>query len=405
MRLFYTAGIIIYKLAISLIAPFNKKAKNWIDGRKGWEKTLTENIPKDKLVIWFHCASLGEFEQGRSVIEAYKTKQPEHFILLTFFSPSGYEIRKNYTGADYVCYLPLDTEANSKKFIQLTRPIKAYFIKYEFWFNYLKELQNKNIKTYLISGIFRKNQHFFKWYGSWFKGNLSAFSHFYLQNNQSGKLLSSIYYENFTVCGDTRFDRVNELVNNAKPIQAIEKFSKENYTVIAGSTWPKDEELLLALIEQNTDIKLVIAPHEIDENHLNKLRNLFGKTAGFFTKGEFDKKVLIIDTIGLLSSIYRYGKWAYIGGGFGSGIHNTLEAVSYGIPVIFGPNYHKFQEAIDLVKLNSAVSINHTEEFLQTANRWIINEDIVKKMGNSGRTYVKSNLGATEKIISDTTKN
>ena len=403
MRLFYSFGIFLFELAIRFIAKFNTKAKFWVEGRSDWKSILKKNIPDNKKVIWFHCASLGEFEQGRSVIEAYKKVNPDHFILLTFFSPSGYEVRKKYSGADFISYLPSDKLNNSKAFLSMVKPYKAYFVKYEFWFNYLNQLKNHSIDTYLISGIFREKQHFFKWYGSWFKKQLSAFTHFYLQNQQSGELLKSIGYNNYSVCGDTRFDRVNELVRNTTPVKAIEDFSANNYTIIAGSTWPKDEELLAQLIKSNKNIKLVIAPHEIHDNHLKQLSKLFGQKAGFFTQGEFDRQVLIVDTIGILSSIYRYGKWAYIGGGFGGGIHNTLEAVSYGIPVIFGPNYQKFQEAKDLISLKAGASIHDEQSFLAIAEKWIKNEEVVKEMGLSAKKYVLSQLGATNLIVSETT--
>tara|TARA_R110002049_G_scaffold16388_12_gene65369 strand:- start:7566 stop:8783 length:1218 start_codon:yes stop_codon:yes gene_type:complete len=405
MRALYSTSIFLYQLAINLSSPFNIKAKKWVVGRKKWRKNLIKTLPKERKIVWFHCASLGEFEQGRSVIEAYKLAQPTHFILLTFFSPSGYEIRKEYKGADHVCYLPADTPSNAKAFLKIVKPQKAYFIKYEFWFNYLIELKENRIDTFLISGIFRKKQHFFKWYGGWFRRQLSAFNHFYLQNKQSGELLRSIGFDNFSVCGDTRFDRVNELVTNAKPIKEIADFSANNYTIIAGSTWPKDEELLLEVVKKHPEIKLIIAPHEINASHLKFIKTLFGERAGFFTKSEFNRQVLIVDTIGMLSSIYRYGKWAYIGGGFGSGIHNTLEAVSYGIPVVFGPNYHKFQEAVDLIAIEAAKSIQDKNSLLQQTHAWKEDDVLRNKMGMASKEYVQSNLGATNKIIADTAKN
>lgn len=405
MRIFYTASILLYKFAIWLIAPFNEKAKKWINGRKKWQKRLSENIPTDRNVIWFHCASLGEFEQGRSVIEAYREARPKDFILLTFFSPSGYEIRKNYTGADLISYLPADTISNAKEFIRITQPKAVYFVKYEFWFNYLIELKKNKINTFLISGIFRRNQHFFKWYGSWFRNQLFSFSHFFLQNEESANLLKTINYSNLTVCGDTRFDRVNQLVSNAQPVPSIEQFSDNQFTIIAGSTWPKDEELLKDLIALYPNTKLIIAPHEISAPRLTEIKKLFGNQSGFFTKGEFSQQVLILDTIGMLSSVYRYGQWAYIGGGFGSGIHNTLEAASYGVPVVFGPNYQKFQEARDLIKLNAGHSIDSIHQLKEVAELFYANNEERKSQGLAAKNYVERNLGATKEIILATVKN
>ncbi len=404
MRILYTASISIYKFAIWLIAPFNEKAKKWINGRKKWQKRLSENIPKNSNVVWFHCASLGEFEQGRSVIEAYRKARPNDYIVLTFFSPSGYEIRKNYSGADLISYLPADTISNAKEFIRLTQPKAVYFVKYEFWFNYLIELKKNNINTFLISGIFRTNQHFFKWYGGWFRNQLSSFSHFFLQNEASANLLKTINYSNLTVCGDTRFDRVNQLVSTAKPVPSIEQFIDNQFTIIAGSTWPKDEELLKDLITTYPNTRLIIAPHEITANRLTETKKLFGEQAGFFTKGEFNQQVLILDTIGMLSSIYRYGQWAYIGGGFGNGIHNTLEAASYGVPVVFGPHYQKFQEAKDLIKLNAGHSITSIYQLKKVAELFYANNEERKRQGMAAKNYVEKNLGATKKIILTTVK-
>lgn len=405
MRTFYTLSIRTYRLLILLASPFNSKARKWIKGREAWESKLLSKLPKNQSVVWFHCASLGEFEQGRPVIEAYRKLHSEVYIVLTFFSPSGFEIRKNYDAADLVTYLPIDTPSNAKKFIRLLQPTKVYFVKYEFWFNYLNELKGNQIDTYLISGIFRKKQHFFKWYGSWFRSQLKAFTHFFLQNENSAELLQSVGLKNHTVCGDTRFDRVKELVTNSSDVPSIAAFCKNNFTIVAGSTWPKDEALLVQLLEQFPEFKIVIAPHEVNTNHINSLKELFGDKVGLYSKNQFNQAVLIIDSIGLLSSIYRYAKWAYIGGGFGSGIHNTLEAVSYGIPVVFGPNYSKFQEAKDLIELKAGFSINNGRELIEIAKQFIEHPKQLKAAGEAGTRYVNKMTGATPIILENTAKN
>lgn len=405
MRTLYTLSIRIYQLIILIASAFSSKAKKWINGRQAWESRLANQLPQDKSTVWFHCASLGEFEQGRPVIEAYRKQNPNAYIVLTFFSPSGFEIRKNYDVVDLVCYLPADTPSNAKKFIQLLKPTKAYFVKYEFWFNYLNELKLNHINTYLISGIFRKNQHFFKWYGGWFRVQLKAFSHFFLQNTDSADLLQFIGYNNYTVCGDTRFDRVKELVENSSEIPSIAAFCENKHTIVAGSTWPKDEALLLHLLDQLPNSKIVIAPHEINANHINSMKEVFGDKAGLYSKNGLNQQVLIIDSIGLLSSIYRYADWAYIGGGFGSGIHNTLEAVSYGIPVVFGPNYSKFQEAKDLIELKAGFSFKNSHELIDIAEQFTEHPEKLKAAGKAGITYVNRMTGATPVIIEKTAKN
>ncbi len=404
MRTLYTLSIRIYRLIILLASAFSSKAKKWINGRQAWENRFANQLPQDKSTVWFHCASLGEFEQGRPVIEAYRKQKPKAYIALTFFSPSGFEIRKNYDVVDLVCYLPADTPSNAKKFIHLLKPTQAYFVKYEFWFNYLNELKSNHIDTYLISGIFRDNQHFFKWYGGWFRSQLSAFTHFFLQNADSADLLQSIGLNNYTVCGDTRFDRVKELVVNSSEIPSIATFCQSKPTIVAGSTWPKDEELLLQVLDQFPETKVVIAPHEINANHINSIKELFGNRAGLYSENEFNQAVLIVDSIGLLSSIYRYADWAYIGGGFGSGIHNTLEAVSYGIPVVFGPNYSKFQEAKDLIELKAGFSIKNGHELINIAKQFKEHPKQLKVAGEAGLKYVNKRTGATPIIIENTTK-
>lgn len=398
MRIIYTFSILIYQFAIKLVAPFNKKAKLWSVGRATIFEDLEKNVPKDKKVIWFHCASLGEFEQGRSVIEAYKKAYSDDFILLSFFSPSGYEIRKNYIHADYVCYLPADTSNNANRFIKTVNPSLAFFVKYEFWFNYLNELKKSNTSTFLVSGIFRPQQHFFKWYGGWFRKQLSSFEHFFIQNQTSLDLLQSINYHNYTLTGDTRFDRVIDVVKSSKPLHDISAFVNDQPTIVAGSTWLEDEKVIAPYVQQHT-IKLIIAPHEVNPSRIKSLQHIFGSDATLYSTMDVSKNILIIDTIGLLSSLYAYGSWAYIGGGFGTGIHNTLEAASYGIPVVFGPNFDKFQEAKDLIDIEAARSISNAKEFQITADTLFKNNTDRIQKGKKAKEYVFSQGGATQKIL------
>ena len=404
MRLLYTLIILLYRLAISAASLFNAKAKRWIEGRKDIFKKLDAAIEKNKPLAWFHCASLGEFEQGRPVIERFKELHPDHKILVTFFSPSGYEIRKNYQEADHVFYLPIDTRANGERFISIADPSIVFFIKYEFWFNYIDVLHKKNIPFYLVSANFRSTQHFFKWYGGWQRKMLHYYKHIFVQNISSKQLLNSIGVNNVTVSGDTRFDRVAQVAAQAKNIHIAEQFSKDGFVVVAGSTWPEDEALLAKAIECTT-IKLIIAPHEIHEDKIKHLISLF---AGDVKACRYSQaniaalagaRVLIIDNIGMLSSLYRCGKVAYIGGGFGKGIHNTLEAAAYGRPVIFGPNYEKFNEAKELVKIGGGFSIDDEEELSRVIVRFVNSTEELEKASKASAEYVQKNKGATEMIL------
>ena len=342
-------------------------------------------------IVWFHCASLGEFEQGKPIIEGYKIKHPTHKILLTFFSPSGYEIRKNYDEVDWVFYLPADTKKNAKKFINIVNPIKVIFIKYEFWFNYMAECKKQNIPFYSVSSIFRKEQSFFKY--DWFAKQLNNVSHFFVQDNNSKELLQKIGFSNCTVAGDTRFDSVISNTQNAISIPLIEKFSENKTTIICGSTWPKDEALLAKYIKENPNYKYIIAPHEM--HHISELKKQ--TNALLFSKADStnisNSNVLIIDSIGILSNIYKYGDLAYIGGGFGSGIHNILEAVAYGLPVVFGPNYQKFNEATELINKKGAISISNYTELTSAIH------DLSTFDKNIAINYIQENSGATTKIL------
>jgi 3-deoxy-D-manno-octulosonic-acid transferase len=458
MRFLYTSSIYLYVFAIRIVSPFNAKAKLWLRGRKNMFDALAlkMNELKDARLIWFHCASLGEFEQGRPLMEKIKTQDPSIKILLTFFSPSGYEIRKNYAGADFVFYLPLDTPKNAKQFIELVHPQKVFFVKYEFWFNYLIELKNKNIPTYLISGIFRENHHFFKWTGGWFRKQLNAFTHFFLQDENSKSLLNSIGYKNVTVAGDTRFDRVAAVAKNVKSIPLVEKFIGNNKVIILGSSWREDEGLMaddrlqiaedrlqiaegrfqiaegklqitddrlqiadsrLQIAEDRlqiensknnfSDFKIIIAPHEIDEKHIAGIEmqfNVLGKKMKCVRYSQAventinEANILIIDNIGMLSSLYQYGTIAFIGGGFGKGIHNILEAAAFGLPVIFGPNYQKFAEATELIKLGGGFSIHDVNELNKTM-QLLNDEQVLKTASHIAKMYVQSRVGASDKIM------
>jgi 3-deoxy-D-manno-octulosonic-acid transferase len=376
-----------------------------VQGRKNWKEILTQKIDVNSKYIWFHCSSLGEFEQGRPVIEELKKQLPEYKIALTFFSPSGYEIRKNYPLADVVAYLPMDTRRNAGIFLNIVKPEKAFFVKYEFWYFYISELRKRNIPLYIISAIFRENQQFFKntLWGKWYRKMLYQVEHLFVQNEKSGELLKTIGLSNFTVSGDTRFDRVAAIAQSSKELPIVEKFRGNSLLIVAGSTWKPDEELLSEFINQSVNIKFIIAPHEVSANNINRIHQLLKKPAISFSKvteSDIDQfQVLIIDSVGLLSSMYRYGNIAYIGGGFGVGIHNILEAATFGLPVIFGPNYKKFKEAVDLTSEGGSVSISNSDELLHVLNNLINDKDEYEKASEICRKYVAKNVGSTKVII------
>lgn len=403
MAFLYNIGIHAYTLAIRLAAPFNEKASLWIKGRKNIREHIGRIEKGKHRLVWFHAASLGEFEQGRPVMEALKKAQPDVRIVLTFFSPSGYEIRKNYAGADYIFYLPADTPRNARHFIEAVQPDAAVFIKYEYWYNYLNQLHKQHIPTYLISAIFRKEQPFFKKWGGLHRKMLHFFTRLFIQDEESARLLSSIGIDTFEQTGDTRFDRVKQIADAARDIEKIEKFLNGAPAVVCGSTWPPDEELLLDYINRdNSPFKWIIAPHEIGENRIADILGKCNPRALRYTQDEADlpeAKVLIIDCIGLLSSAYRYGKIAYIGGGFGAGIHNTLEAAVYGIPVIFGPRYRKFNEAVSLIRTGGAFSIQNKTELEELLDTLLRNQAITETAGQHALEYVNSRLGATDVIM------
>jgi 3-deoxy-D-manno-octulosonic-acid transferase len=405
MSTFYNLGILFYGLFIRVAALFNEKAKLFVAGRKNWKKKLGSAVDKNASYIWFHCASLGEFEQGRPVLEEIKKQYPQYKIALTFFSPSGYEIRKNYEGADIVAYLPMDTKKNAQEFIRLVRPEKVFFVKYEFWYNYITELKKQQIPLYIISAIFRENQQFFKstpW-GKWYRKMLHSFEHIFIQNETSAQLLEQVGIKDYTISGDTRFDRVAEIARGAKKFEIVEKFRGNNVTLIAGSTWKPDEELLAAFINNSSDVKVIIAPHEVAPANINRIQELFKKPAICFSKADISDidnyDVLIIDSIGILSSLYQYGDIAYIGGGFGVGIHNILEAATFKLPVLFGPNYLKFKEAVDLVNEKGAFPIQNFTGLKATLNKLINDKTSLQNASGICKKYIEKNVGSTKLIL------
>lgn len=408
MSIFYNAGIRGYQLAVRLAAPFNEKAALWVKGRKHIRKQIAQIQRKGERLVWFHAASLGEFEQGRPVMEALKAAEPSTRILLTFFSPSGYEIRKNYTGADYILYLPSDTPGNARFFVEQLKPDAAVFIKYEFWYNYLHELYKKHIPVYLISAIFRPGQPFFKSWGTLHRRMLGFFNRLFVQDEESVQLLDSIGIRNAQRTGDTRFDRVKQIAGAAKEIEKVKLFCNGQPAVVCGSTWPPDEDILLDYINNdNSAYKWIITPHEIGESHIKAILEKCKKKVVRYTDENAslaDYEVLIVDYIGLLSSIYRYGQISYIGGGFGVGIHNTLEAAVYGIPVIFGPKYQKFKEAVSLIREGGAFSISNGEQLREVLDSLIQTPAIAETAGQKAKNYVDSQLGATEVIVKELTQ-
>lgn len=408
MAFLYTLGIHLYAFVVEILSPFHKKARMMRLGQWKTNGILREKIDPGAKYIWFHASSLGEFEQGRPVMEKIKSNYPQYKILLTFFSPSGYEVRKNYNGADVICYLPFDTPYRVNKFLNLANPAIAVFIKYEFWPNYLLELKKRGIPAYSISSIFREEQYFFKWYGRAFRKVLRAFDRLFVQDQASLRLLNKSGIENVTVTGDSRFDRVLDVRNAAGDIPVIGQFrqsaKKENQKIlIAGSSWPQDEEIFIRYFNEHPEIRLIIAPHEIYREHLLYIRSLLKRPYACLSEaGEQpveNKDCLIIDSFGLLSSIYRYGDIAYIGGGFGAGIHNTLEAAVYGIPVLFGTKYHKFKEAKGLIACGGGFSVGNEQEFAQRIDELLTYPELLSGASQAAGDYVKQNAGATGRIL------
>ena len=398
----FTIGVLLYSLGVSIAALFgNEKAKQWVRGRRGKVKVAQPASSADGDWIWFHAASLGEFEQGRPVIEALKKEFPQFKILLSFFSPSGYEIRKDYALADEVLYLPTDTPRHALQWVQRHHIVAAFFIKYEFWFNYMRALKKAGIPLFYISLILKPDSFFFRWYGRWFRKQLRTVTHFFVQDETTAELLRSDGFDNVTVCGDTRFDRVAAIAQQAKPFPEIERFIVGRNCIIAGSTWPPDEKLLLDFLPKlPNDYCLILAPHDVSTSHVDQIK---AKFPGAQCYTEYDDRVpsniLIINTIGMLSQLYQYARFVYIGGGFGANIHNIQEAVTFGCPVVFGPKHKSFKEAVDLVDLQGAFSIRDSAELETVFLRLINDESFYVKASETCRNYVKSQVGATDLII------
>lgn len=403
MRLLYQLGIRIFLLLVRIKARRDSKAKQWIEGRKGLMKRIENSVRGIENSVWIHCASLGEFEQGRPLIEAIKERTPEQTIVLTFFSPSGYEVRKDYDQADYVFYLPADTRKNARRMVKALRPRAVFFIKYEYWFNILRRLKKEKIPVYFISAIFRKNQIFFKWYGKWYRKLPAMATHLFVQNQESVDLLNSIGIKQTSIAGDTRFDRVARVVKTARPLPGVEKFLNGQKALIAGSSWKAEEAMVMQFIRNRSDLKVIIAPHEIDQDNIARILKLFGDKAMLYSQiSKADlcaKQVLIIDCYGLLVSLYQYGKIALIGGGFGVGIHNILEAASFGMPVLFGPNYERFKEAVDMIDLKCAFPVHNIEEFNTILNHLLMNDVLRNSLSQKASEYVFDHVGSTNRIL------
>ena len=393
----------LYAWVIRLVGLKYEKARLWSEGRKGLFERMRAKIDPKARIVWLHVASLGEFEQGRPIIEEIRRSHPEYKILLTFFSPSGYEIRKNYAGADYIFYLPIDTRRNVRQFLDIAHPEVAIFVKYEFWLNMLTELRRRRIRTFVVSSIFRRNSVFFRFYGGPWREALETFEVLFVQNEESKRLLAELGFDNVTIAGDTRFDRVAEIARSAKRVELIERFKGDQKLFIAGSTWGPDEELLIPLMNENPTLKFIIAPHEMDEGRIAHLMEATKGGAVRYTQctAESDlkeKHLLILDTVGILASAYGSASWGYIGGGFGVGIHNTLEAATFGLPIAFGPKYQKFKEACDLLSLGAARSVKSYEELKE----WFIplrdDEQQLAATSRLARDYTHSHQGATRTI-------
>lgn len=404
--MFYNLIIYLYLLGVAIYSRFNEKVRKMWRGEREAFKILREKVDPQAKYVWFHAASLGEFEQGRPLMEQLRREHPEYKILLTFFSPSGYEVRKNYEGADIICYLPLDTITNARRFLRTIRPVMAFFIKYEFWYNYLHILKHRGVPVYSVSSIFRPEQVFFKWYGRQYGRVLNCFTHFFVQNEMSKELLAKIGITAVSVVGDTRFDRVLQIKEAAKQLQIVETFKQNANVFVAGSSWPPDEEIFIPYFNDHRDWKLIIAPHVIGEDHLKQIEKLLeGRRVVRYTAAKDEEEiskadVLIIDCFGLLSSIYHYGEIAYVGGGFGVGIHNVLEAAVWDVPVFFGPNNQKFQEAQGLKAVGGGIDFQTYEQFASQMDLFLSDKEKLKVAGERAGRFVQSLAGATGKVLS-----
>ncbi|WP_435802968.1 3-deoxy-D-manno-octulosonic acid transferase [Polaribacter sp.] len=403
MNFLYSLAVFLVSMSLRIVAIFNKKIKLFVDGRKETFHKIAD-LKKDK-TIWFHAASLGEFEQARPIIEDLKKNHNQYKILVTFFSPSGYEVTKNYNFADVICYLPLDSKLNARKFIEEVKPSIAIFIKYEFWPNLLNELKKKEVSTILVSGILREKQLFFKWYGGFMRKSLEAFDHFFVQNKESKELLKLISFKNVTIAGDTRFDRVSEILEQDNLLNFISEFKNNQYTMVAGSTWKEDEELLVQYInnEASENEKFIIAPHNIKSEAILELQKSINKKTVLYSAKENkvleEYQVFIIDTIGILTKIYASADIAYVGGGLKTGLHNILEPATFGIPILIGNKYNKFKEAVDLVNIGGCISVKNQEEFTENLITLKNDENYRKRTGIINKRYIEDNLGATKLIM------
>ena len=419
MSFLYSLGMWLALPGIWIASLFSKKIRKFLDGRKGLVSKIESAFDgvKDD-VVWFHCSSVGEFEQARPLIEWYKGSRPQTKILLTFFSPSGYDLMKNYSLSYWVFYLPIYTISNARRMMKAVKPKKLIFTKYDLWNNFIRQARKAGSEIYLVSAIFRRFQPFFKWWGGFFRGMLRCITVIFVQDEESRNLLSGIgIKDNVIVCGDTRFDRVERIASESKQFPVIENFAKDGFTIVAGSTWQPDDELIAQVLKNFSKVRLVVAPHEIHKERIDKLLQIYEPYGTVrYSEVEEDadremvsenpqsiaegKRVLVIDCIGILSSLYRYADFAYIGGGFGVGIHNTLEAAVYGVPLAFGPNYRKFQEAIDLIECNGATSVSSASELYQVIDNCVKDKELRDFRGRSCRNYVEKMLGATDKIVS-----
>ncbi|MDR3047584.1 MAG: 3-deoxy-D-manno-octulosonic acid transferase [Bacteroidales bacterium] len=405
MRFLYSFAIYSYWFAIFLVSPFDKKAALWIKGRKNWKQKLKILCSKKKNIACFHCASFGEFEQAKPVIEKFKSKFPQATILVSFYSPSGFEYKKNDPIADIVIYLPIDSTKNAKQFIEIVKPTVFFFIKYEFWYNFMHQLKKNNVPFYYISAIFRPSQPFFQIWGKWFINNLQQASCFFVQDKKSSELLQSIGIENVEIIGDTRFDRVLTIANQNQQFEFVNKFKKDKKLIVAGSTWIPDEMVLKSFLTHfSNEYQLIIAPHLIDKEHINKILVLFKNFDTLcYTSMDFQTiehvQVLILDSMGMLNKIYQYGEIAYIGGAFKTGLHNTIEAAVYGIPIFFGPHYHKFNEAEALVTSGGAFSIHSAHTMIEKVEMFENNPLFYQESCCLCKQYVQANLGAANKLL------
>ena len=404
VRTVYSFLIQLVWYFLQIIAKFNQKIKYFVEGRKRTFATLEAELSSSNKLIWIHVASLGEYEQGLPILEQLKIRYPNYKVLLTFFSPSGFEVKKDKTPADVVVYLPMDSTHNTKRFLEITKPKLAIFIKYEIWPNYLNELQKRSIPTLLVSGIFSPRQVFFKWYGSFMRKSLNAFTHFFVQDDKSKRLLNEINFQNVTVSGDTRFDRVSKILQSDNSLEFMEVFKGKSKCLVVGSSWPEDEAVLLDYInESNVNLKFVIAPHNIKQKHIEGLKNSIEKRVMLHSQIDLntiaDYQVLLIDAIGILTKIYSYADFAYVGGGFATGLHNTLEPAVFGIPVIIGPQYSGFNEAVEMVNRKGILVVNNKKDFETKMKDLLENPQLSKTTGNNNLNYIQAQTGASTKVI------